>query len=169
VTRRNLAPLLALGGVLAVPTATAQQAPPDFRTLIVKSGKKASQAKLGSFCHPAADGTTGTCVTATYPLADAGLLSVREGTEVELLTRAPVAGLEWRAARVDGRGQEVLTGLGRARSVSKTKRRWRIDVPRSLSKNTRLMGFLVTYNGTTFSDFEVGVKVLQLRRSAARR
>jgi hypothetical protein len=146
-----LALLLAAPAPAATPT-------PDLSQMFVVSGGKTVGATLGAYCHP-----TG-CPdprTFSYPLKGTGSITARAGSTITLLFKAPVRDLDFRAARIDGRGQEVLTTTGGGKHVTKTRRRWRITLPRTLSRTTDLLGFDVVYSNTAYSSFEVGLKVLR--------
>lgn len=144
-------------GLAAGPLAGAAENPPDFTRLIVKVGSRSVQATLGTHCVPTADGSGG-CTEATYPLQTTGRVTIRRDGEVTLLSGAPAGYVAWRAARIDGRGEEVIVAKGEARSITKTKKRWRIKLPKNLRRSTKLLGFSVTYPNA-FAGFEVGATV----------
>jgi hypothetical protein len=85
-------------------------------------------------------------------------VTISRGGEVTLLSSAPAGYVAWRAARLDSKGEEVILAKGEAKSVTKTKKRWRIKVPKTLRKSTKLLGFSVTYPNA-FAAFEVGAIV----------
>lgn len=151
-------------GVLLVTAAvghaqTTQTKPPDYRTLIVQSYKQKAPATLGYNCVPAADGTGGTCSELPkYPLDFKNTVTIRPGGEVTLLTAARASYVNWRAARIDGRGEEVITAKGEAKAVTKTGKRWRIELPRRMHRSTDLLGFDVIYPNA-YASFEIGAKI----------
>ncbi len=153
-----MATTLACG--LVVQAAAAQSAAaPDYRAMFVKSGKQFTQATLGAFCHPASADPANCGKGPSYPLKTTGTLKLRRGAEVTLLFRGDAGNVTWRAARIDGRGQEKLTASGVASLVTrKSKRRWRITLPKNVSLTTDLLGFDVQYPNA-YSSFEVGLKV----------
>jgi len=138
--------------------AFAQDKAPDYRTMIVQSYKQKAPATLGYNCVPSADGTGGECTEATYPLKFTNTVTIRPNGEVTLLLRAQADYVRWRTARIDGRGEEVITAQGEARSITKTRRRWRIKLPKRISPSTDLMGFDVQ-STKHYSSFEIGAKV----------
>jgi hypothetical protein len=92
-------------------------------------------------------------------LKTTGTLKLRRGAEVTLIFRGDAGNVTWRAARIDGRGQEKLTASGVAALVTKkSKRRWRITLPKNVSLTSDLLGFDVQYPNA-YSSFEVGLKV----------
>ncbi|WP_205698936.1 hypothetical protein [Conexibacter sp. SYSU D00693] len=167
MTRRAAVPLAALG-LLAAPSALAQTAVPDYRSMFVQYGGKTVQAKLGSYCHPNAQGT-GECLELDpkkdYPLKDAATITVRQGEDVTLLFKHTVSHLAWRAARIDGLGEERITWTGTGRAVTKTFRRWKIKLPRTMARSSDVLGFDVNYPNA-YSSFEVRIKVLKARAAA---
>lgn len=147
-------------GMLAVPAAVGQQPTRDYTKMVVKSGKKSTQAKLGAFCHPDGNGS-GRCTAegeVTYPLKGVATIVGRRGQDITLLIAAPVSHLAWRTSRLDGRGNEVITHIGRGRAVTKTFKRWRIKLPKDMRTSSRFMAFDVTYP-QAYSSFQVGLKV----------
>ena len=146
----------AAAGLLAGAPAVAQ-APPDYSVMVVKHGKQSVQATLGTACQPTADGGQ-QCTEATYPLKTTGSLKLTRGGEVTLLLKAPAGYVRWRAARIDGRGQEQLVAYGEAKVVTKTKKRWRVKLPTNLKRSTKLLGFDVVFP-SAYSSFEVGASV----------
>jgi len=147
-----------LGCVLAAgPLARAADKPPDFTRMIVKVGKKSVQATLGTNCVPSADGQ-GSCTEASYPLKTTGKVTVKRGQQVTLLFGAPAGYVSWRAARLSAKGEEVITAKGEAKAVTKTKKRWRLTLPKNLSRSTKLLGFSVVYPNA-YASFEVGAAV----------
>lgn len=150
----------ALGCGLVVQAAAAQQtAVPDYRAMFLKAEKQSVQATLGAYCHPN-DTTPGNCSAGpAYPLKTTGALKLRRGADVTLLFRADAGNVTWRAARIDGRGQERLTASGVAKLVTtRSKRRWRIKLPKKVSLSSDLLGFDVQY-ANAYSSFEVGLKL----------
>lgn len=139
--------------------ALAQEKAPDYRTLIVQSYKQKAPATLGYNCVPRADGSGGECTELPeYPLKFTNTVTIRPNGEVTLLLRAPADYVRWRTARIDGRGEEVITAQGEGRAVTKTRRRWRIELPKRISKSTDLMGFDVQ-STLHYSSFEIGAKI----------
>jgi hypothetical protein len=153
---RAVVATVACAGMLAGAPAVAQ-APPDYTVMVVKHGKQAVQATLGTSCQPTATGGS-QCNEATYPLQGTGAVRVSRGGTVTLLFRAPAGYVRWRAARIDGAGQEQLTAYGEAKVVTKTKKRWKIVLPKNLRASTKLLGFDVVYPNA-YSSFEVGATV----------
>ncbi len=155
----RLVTVIAVGcGAVAGAAAAQETATPDYRALFLKASKQSVQATLGARCHPDQSGS-GNCVEAAYPLKTTGTLKLKPGTTVTLLFRADAGNVTWRAARIDGRGQEQATATGVAKLVTRrTKRRWQITLPKRLSKSSDLLGFDVQYPNA-YSSFEVGLKV----------
>lgn len=131
---------------------------PNYGKLIVQSYKQKAPATLGYHCVPKEDGTGGVCTDAEYPLKFTNTVTIRPNGTVTVLLGAPADFLRWRTARIDGRGQEQLTALGEGRAVTKTRKRWRIKLPKRISRTTDLMGFDVVYSNA-YSSFEIGAKV----------
>lgn len=146
-------------GLLGGPVAGAQQNAPDYKRFIVKAGKKSAEATLGSYCHPDGNGS-GVCEEATFPLKTTGTVKIRPGREVQMLSGAVAQTVFWRAARINGRGEEVIVAKGQAKATTKTFKRWRLVLPKKLSKSVDLLGFAVQYP-YAFSSFEVGAKVVK--------
>jgi hypothetical protein len=159
--RRRTITALTLAGVVAVGGATtlAGAQTPNFKRLIVDAEKKRAPATLGSHCVPFADGTGGECKQDyTYPLKVSNTLTIRPGGQVTLLLGAPAEFVRWRVARIDGKGEEVITALGEAKAVTKTRKRWRITLPRRISRSSKLMGYDLQYeNG--YASFEIGARI----------
>ncbi len=157
ITALTLAGLVAAGG--ATTLAGAQQATPNFKRLIVDAEKKRAPATLGSHCVPFADGTGGECKQDyTYPLKVSNTLTIRPGGKVTLLLGAPAEFVRWRVARIDGKGEEVITALGEAKAVTKSRKRWRITLPRRISRSSKIMGYDLQYeNG--YASFEIGARI----------
>lgn len=151
------------GGLLAAAAtgslAGAQTPAPNFKRLIVQAEKKRAPATLGSHCVPFADGTGGECKQDfVYPLKTSNTLTIRPGGQVTLLLGAPAEFVRWRVARVDGRGEEVITALGEAKSVTRTGKRWRITLPRSIRRTSKILGIDLQYaNG--YASFEIGARI----------
>jgi hypothetical protein len=145
--------------ILGGPVAGAQNKPPDYSRMVVKVGKRSAEATLGSYCHPNEDGS-GRCVDATFPLKTTGVVRVRPSGTVELLMGAGAEFIQWRAARINSRNEEVITAQGEARAVTRTYKRWRFKLPKRLSRSTDLLGFSVKYP-FAYSSFEVGARVLK--------
>lgn len=147
-------------GILGGPIAGAQETkPPDYSRMVVKAGKKSAEATLGSYCHPDANGS-GTCGDAVFPLKTTGTVKIRANGEITLLLGAVAQNVVWRAARINGKNEEVIVAKGSARAVTKSYKRWRFKLPKRLSKSTDLLGFAVQYP-YAFSSFEVGAKVVK--------
>ena len=161
---RRLALSGALAGLLIAPAAVAQQAPPDYKSLFVKYGKKTVQAKLGAYCHPNAEGT-GVC-GGDFTRDGMAKLTIRQNGEVTLLIKHPATSVEWQASRIDGRGDEQSVGTGNARAVTKTLKRWRLKVPKNFSRSTDVLRLNVRYP-YAFSTFGVATKVLRAAPSNA--
>lgn len=154
--------VLATGtGAVAFAQDTLPDKPPvkDYTVMIAKTKKsrQSVQAKQGSYCLPAADGSGGTCHTATFPLKDLPVIKVSKGEQVTLLFKIPVGYLTYRVARVSN-GREVVQALGEAEQVTKTKKRFRVTLPKNLRKSATILGFYVEYVNS-YSSFEVGLKV----------
>jgi len=138
---------------------------PDFTRMIVKVGNKSVQATVGTRCVPDARGK-GACTDAVYPLKTTGSVTLRPGGEAELLLGAAAGDISWRAARIDGAGKEKILRFGgtpvtgEAKRVTKTGKRWRITLPKTLSRSTDLLGFSVVYPNAN-AAFEVGAKVIR--------
>ena len=162
------APRLALSGALAglllAPAAVAQQAPPDYTALFAKYGKKTVQAKLGAYCHPNAQGT-GVC-GGDYSRDGMAKLTIRRDADLTLLIKHPATSVEWSAKRIDGRGAEVDVGHGNARAATKTLKRWKLRVPRNLSRSTDVLRFNVRYP-YAFSTFAIETKVLNAAKKSS--
>lgn len=147
---------------LGVSAAGAQEtATPDYRSMFLKASGQSVQATLGAFCHANDTSPENCAVTPKYPLKTTGTLKLKQGTKVTLLFKADAGEIGWRAARIDGRGNEVITAVGQAKLITrKTKRRWQITLPDKLARSSDLLGFDVTYPNS-YSSFEVGLKVLK--------
>ncbi|MDQ3631705.1 MAG: hypothetical protein M3417_10645 [Actinomycetota bacterium] len=158
--RIRLGVATALGCGLVMQAAVAQPAAaPDYRVMFVKSGKQSVQATLGAYCHPADPDPANCSKGPSYPLKTTGRLTLKRGAKVTLLFRGNAGDVTWRAARIDGRGQEKLTASGVAGLVTKrSKRRWQITLPKNVSLSSDLLGFDVQYPNA-YSSFEVGLKV----------
>lgn len=150
----------AVGCGLVVQGAAAQQtAVPDYRAMFIKAQKQSVQATLGAYCHPDDTSPANCSAGPPYPLKTTGTLKLKRGADVTLLFRADAGNVTWRAARIDGRGQEKITASGVATLVTtKTKRRWKIKLPKKVSLSSDLLGFDVQYPNA-YSSFEVGLKV----------
>jgi hypothetical protein len=163
VTSRVAIAVVLGGSLLTVPAIGAGAATtPDYSKMIVVSGKKSSQATLGTRCHPNPDGSAGTCVETTYPLKTSGKVTLRAGERLTLLLGAPATDVRWRGARIDGTGKEQLVTVGAATPITKTQKRWRIQLPKRMSARTKLLGFDVVYKNA-YSSFEVGARVTRTR------
>ncbi|MCW3010883.1 MAG: hypothetical protein JWO90_1287 [Solirubrobacterales bacterium] len=151
---------LTTAGALVGSGAMAQEtATPDYRFMVLKASKQSVQATLGAYCHPNSTAAENCSVVPRYPLKTTGTLRLRRGTTVTMLFRADAGNVTWRAARIDGRGREQLTATGVAKLVTtKSKRRWKLTLPKRLSRSTDLLGFDVQYPNA-YSSFEVGLRV----------
>lgn len=158
VRRRRLVTPVALGTLLFAPVAVAQQSPPDYTALFASYGKKTVQAKLGGYCHPTADGS-GVC-GGEYTRDGMGTITVRRDADLTLLVRHPATSVEWQAMRIDGRGDEQIVAHGSAKAVTRTLKRWKLRVPRNLTRSTDVLRFNVRYP-YAFSSFGVLAKVLK--------
>jgi hypothetical protein len=160
---RLLGATVAAVAVLAVAGQGAGAVPAvDYKKLIVMSGKKSAAATLGTRCHPGVDGAPGDCAEAKYPLKTTGTVPLRAGERLTLLLGAPATDVRWRAARVDGLGKEQLIEVGVAFPATKTQKRWRVHMPKKLSKRIKILGFDVVYKNA-YSSFEVGARVTRTR------
>lgn len=158
--RRSIA-ASALGATVAVALAaapaTSQQSVPDYKTLILKVGKQSVAGTLGPYSIPTADGK-GESASPSFPLKGTGTLRVKRRDVVTLLFKAKPGNVAWRTARIDSRGREAITATGQALPTTKTKRRWKLTLPKGLKRSSDVLGFYIEYpNG--FTTFEVGVKV----------
>lgn len=144
---------------LALAQNTAAPAAQDYRTLIVQSSTQKAPATVGYNCVPKADGTGGECTPEVkYPLKFANTVTVRPNGDVTVLTKVPATYIRWRAARIDGKGEEVITALGEAKRVTKTGKRWRFTLPKRLNRSTDLLGFDVQHVNA-YASFEIGTKI----------
>ena len=144
---------LAFAQTTAAPTAQ------DYRTMIVQSYKQKAPATVGYNCVPKPDGSGGECTDEVkYPLKFANTVTVRPNGEVSVLTKVPATFVRWRAARIDGKGEEVITALGEAKSITKTGKRWRFKLPKKLNRSTDLLGFDVQHVNA-YASFEIGTKI----------
>lgn len=156
--RRRTTTTLALSAAagIAAPLAFAASTP-DYRTLIVKSGKKSVQATLGSRCIPTSDGK-GDCTEVPTPLKTSGTVTVSRGGQLTLLFAAPVGDVRWQTSRVNGTGQEIATAQGVGKLVTKTKKRWRVTLPKNLKRSSKIFGVLAQ-SPNAYASFEVALKV----------
>jgi hypothetical protein len=149
-------------GALADGTSDPAQTPSQpFTVMIAKTTKsrQSVQAKQGSYCLPNANFTGGICHTATFPLPDVPVVKVSAGEEITLLFKVPVGYVTWRTARLDGPSKrEVITANGEGDQVTKTKKRWRITLPKKLRKSSTIVGVSVTY-ANAYNSFEFGISV----------
>jgi hypothetical protein len=148
-------------GAMADETAPERAPVKEYSVVIAKTtkSKQSVQAKQGSYCLPAADGNGGTCHTATFPLPDLPKITVSRGEKITLLFKVPVGYITWRTARVNAKtGQEVAIANGEGEQVTKTKKRWRVTLPKNLRKSTTILGLFVQY-ANAYNSFEVGLKV----------
>jgi hypothetical protein len=153
--RKTLTLAVVATAVTTAPLAFAASTP-DYKKLIVKAGKKSIAATLGTHCVPTGNGK-GDCADATYPLKTTGKLSVRAGETITLLFGAPVGDVRWRAARISG-GKEYLNHAGVAKLATKTKKRWRITLPKNLKKSSKVIG-IDAQSPNAYASFEVGITV----------
>ncbi len=134
---------------------------PAYTVMIAKTtkSKQSVQAKQGSYCLPNVDFTGGTCREVKFPLPDLPVVRVSKGEEITLLFKAPVGYVTWRTARVNrATGREVAIAVGEGERVTRTKKRWRITMPKSLRKTATIVGVNVQMlNG--YNSFEFGIKV----------
>jgi hypothetical protein len=147
-------------GALADETAPERPPVTEYTVMIAKTekSKQSVQAKQGSYCLPAADGNGGTCHDAKFPLADLPVITVTKGENVTLLFKVPVGYVAWRTARVNSSGAEVAVTTGEGEQVTKTKKRWRVTLPKTLRKSATILGLFVQY-ANAFNSFEVGLTV----------
>lgn len=160
VIAAGAAAALAAGGTVGAVAQTATSS--NYRTLIVRSGTKNTQATLGARCHPAQAPAEGDCQNVTYPLKTTGTVSLRAGERLTVLLGAAATDIRWRLARVDGTGKEQAVDVGVAFRATRTQKRWRLTLPRRLSTRIRILGFDVFYKNA-YSSFEVGAKVTRTR------
>jgi len=151
-----------VAGALAQETAPAERPPvKEYTVAIAKTekSKQSVQAKQGSYCLPAADGMGGVCKDAVFPLKDAPVVRVSKGEKITLLFKVPVGYVTWRTARVHPKtGQEVIVRTGEGEQVTKTKKRWRVTLPKDTRRSVTILGLFVQY-ANAYSSFEVGLKV----------
>jgi hypothetical protein len=163
---RRLALTLALAAFGAGPVAGAmaevagEQPSKPFTVMIVKTTKsrQSVQAKQGSYCLPNETFTGGICHTATFPLPDVPKVRVSKGEQITLLFKVPVGYVTWRTARLSPTKTEVITGTGEGERVTKTKKRWRLTLPKNLRKSSTIVGVNVTYVNA-YNSFEFGITV----------
>ena len=156
--RRIAVVFVVAAAVSAGPLAGAATKPPDYGKLTVAVGKRRAAAMLGTFYHPTADGKV-TSHIASYPLSPGSTVTIRSRGRVDLLLGAAASYVTWRAVRIDSEGKEKLTASGEARPAKKKSfKRWRVRLPRGLSKSTTMLGFNIHYP-YAFSDFEIRAKV----------
>jgi hypothetical protein len=139
---------------------TGEQPSPPFTVMIAKTTKsrQSVQAKQGSYCLPNATFTGGICHTASFPLPDVPVVKVSRGEQITLLFKAPVGYVTWRTARLDSRRTEVITGQGEGERVTRTKKRWRLTLPKNLRRSSTIVGVNVTYLNA-YNSFEFGIAV----------
>jgi hypothetical protein len=148
-------------GALAESTDPSQTPSQPFTVMIVKTTKsrQSVQAKQGSYCLPNQSFTGGICHTASFPLPDIPVVKVSAGEVVTLLFKVPVGYVTWRTARINSATkQEVITANGEGDQVTKTKKRWRITLPKKLRKSSTIVGVSVTY-ANAYNSFEFGIAV----------
>ncbi|MCW3012996.1 MAG: hypothetical protein JWO02_88 [Solirubrobacterales bacterium] len=148
-------------GALADETAPERPPVKEYTVMIAKTekSKQSVAAKQGNYCLPAADGNGGTCHTAKFPLPDLPVITVSKGEKVTLLFKVPVGYITWRTARVNSNnGTEVAVATGEGEQVTKTKKRWRVTLPKTLRKSATILGLFVQY-ANAYNSFEVGLKV----------
>jgi hypothetical protein len=168
-SRRRAGLAAALAAVVAVPAValgqgtTAPEKPPvpDYTVMIAKTtkSKQSVQGRLGNYCLPNADGSGGSCHVASYPLANLPRVSVTKGEKVTLLFKVPVGYVSWYVARVNSRTNvEAEVGNGQGEQVTRTKKRWRLTLPKGLRKSAVILGVFVQ-NANAYSSYEVGIDV----------
>lgn len=172
--RRRAALLLALtavaagpaAGALAQDTAPADKPPvKDLTVMIVKTTKykQSIQASLGSYCLPSDDGTY-RCKEIPAPLPNVPRVKVIKGETISLLFKSPVGYVTWRTARVNSKTkQEVLINQGEGDQVTRTKKRWKITLPKNLRNTATIVGVFAQYVNA-YSSFEFGIDVKSAKR-----
>ncbi len=138
----------------------------NYGTLIAKAGKKSVQATLGLHCFPVPNGSdcnAGNPESVSYPLKTKGLIEVNRDGEITLLFGAPMGDVRWRTARIDGKGKEVATAQGVAKLVTKTKKRWRIRLPKTLKTSSTIVG-IDAQAPNAYASFEFGIKVVKKKK-----
>jgi hypothetical protein len=157
-----LAAIAAVPAAAAIAQTTAPAKPPvpELTVMIAKTtkSKQSVQGKLGNYCLPSADGTA-TCHTASFPLPDLPKVTVSRGEQITLLFKAPVGYVSFYTARVNSKTKkEVEVGNGEGDQVTKTKKRWRLTLPKNLTKSATIVGVFVQYVNS-YSSYEFGIKV----------
>lgn len=146
-------------GAFADDTAPADKPPVKSLTvMIVKTdkSKQSVQAKMGSYCLPSDDGTA-VCKDVPLPLPDLPVVKVSPGETISLLFKTPVGYITWRTARVS-KGKEVLVSSGEGLQVTKTKKRWKITIPKTTKKSATIVGIFAQYLNA-YNSFEFGIDV----------
>lgn len=147
--------------------ALAQQTGPEkppvalYTVMIAKTtkSKQSVQTKMGNYCLPHADGSGGSCHVAKYPLPNLPQVTVSKGEQVTLLFKVPVGFVNYYVARVNSKTKaEVQVGTGEGVLVTKTKKRWRITLPKGLRKSATIVGVFAQYLNA-YSSFEFAIKV----------
>lgn len=150
-----------VAGAMAQATAPADKPPVKSLTvMIVKTtkSKQSIQATLGSYCLPSDDGTYA-CKEIPAPLPDVPIVTVRKGETISLLFKSPVGYVTWRTARVNSKShKEVLVSQGEGDPVTKTRKRWKITLPKNMRKSATIVGVFAQYVNA-YSSFEFGIKV----------
>lgn len=148
-------------GALAQTTEPEKPPVPDYTVMIAKTtkSKQAVQGRLGNYCLPLADGSGGACHVASYPLPAPPVVTVTKGEQVTLLFKVPVGYVSWYVARVNSRTKvEAEVGNGQGEQVTKTKKRWRLTLPKGLRPSATVLGVFAQY-ANAYSSFEIGLKV----------
>jgi len=159
VRRRTISFLTAAVATAIVAPLAFAQSVPDYKTLITKVRKQSVEATLGARCVPTVQGPDCPTTIPSYPLKTTGKLKVKRGDEITLLFKAKVGDVTWRTARINGYGKEVPTATGVAKLMNrKTKRRWRITLPKNLRKSSKILG-IQALSPNARADFEVGLQV----------
>jgi len=147
-------------GALAAEAGPERPPVKEYSVAIAKTASKQSvQAKQGSYCLPAADGKGGTCRTVRSPQPDLPTITVRKGEQITLLFKVPVGYVTWKTARVNSKnGIAVPVTGGEGEQVTRTKKRWRVTLPKNLRKSHTVLGLFVQY-ANAYNSFEVGLKL----------
>ncbi|WP_354701133.1 hypothetical protein DSM112329_01440 [Paraconexibacter sp. AEG42_29] len=157
-------------GALAQTVAPADKPPvKDLTVMIVKTtnSKQSVQATLGSYCLPSDDGTY-SCKEIPAPLPNVPRVKVNAGETISLLFKSPVGYVTWRTARVNGKKQEILISQGEGDQVTKTKKRWKITLPKTMKKNATIVGVFAQYVNA-YASFEFGIDVKPAKKPAKKK
>ncbi|HEX6388439.1 MAG TPA: hypothetical protein VFZ89_03305 [Solirubrobacteraceae bacterium] len=162
--RRRTLSLFAIVATVAITAPLAFAASvPDYRKLIFKIRTQSVEGTLGFRCVPTPQGADCPTEQPKYPLKTTGVVKVRQGDQITLLFGAPVGDVSWWTARVNAQGKEVPTAQGIAKLPNKrSKKRWRIDLPKSLRKSSKILGVLAQ-SPNAQASFEVGLQVRSAR------